>query len=58
VPRWILLAEGWGDEAPFAATCGEALSDAVLAGLGASAPAEFGLYRLQTSRAKTAWSAG
>lgn len=58
VPRWILLAEGWGDEAPFAATCSEALSDAVLGGFGASGPAAAGLYRLQTSRAKTAWSAG
>src|SRR5262249_53725190 len=58
VPRWVVLVEGWGDEASFAATCGEALSDAVLAGLGASGPAAVGLYRLQTSRAKTAWSAG
>ncbi len=58
VPRWILLVEGWGDEAPFDATCREALSDGVLAGLGASGPAEVGLYRLQASRAKTAWTAG
>jgi hypothetical protein len=58
VPRWILMVEGWGDEAPFAATCGEALPDDVLGGLGASGPAEAGLYRLQVSRAKTAWTAG
>jgi hypothetical protein len=58
VPRWILAVEGWGDEAPFAATCGAVLSDAALAGLGASGPAAAGLYRLQVSRAKTAWTAG
>jgi hypothetical protein len=58
VPRWIVLVEGWGDEAPFAATCAAALSDGVLAGLGANGPAAVGLYRLQTTRTKTAWAAG
>lgn len=58
IPRWILLMEGWSDEAPFEALCRSALSDTVLAGMGASGAADFGLYRLQTSRSKMAWSAG
>jgi hypothetical protein len=58
VPRWILLVEGWDDVAPFDALCGERLSNAVLAGLGARGPAEHGLYQLQLSRAKLPWSAG
>ncbi|HLI11148.1 MAG TPA: hypothetical protein VKY65_06070 [Alphaproteobacteria bacterium] len=58
VPRWILLVESWDDAEPFDAFCREALSDIALAGTGASAPAEYGLYRLQLSRAKLPWSAG
>jgi hypothetical protein len=58
VPRMILLLEGWDDVEPFDALCRAALSDGVLAGLGASGPAEQGLYRLQLSRAKLAWSSG
>ena len=56
IPRWIVLIEGWGDEAPFAALCRETVSER-LARLGAGA-VQFGLYRLQASRAKTAWAAG
>jgi len=58
VPRWIVVVEGWGDEAPFAATCAAALSDVVLASHGASGAAEAGLYRLQVYRGKTAWTPG
>lgn len=58
VPGWIVLVEGWADEGPFADLCADALSDEVLAGLGATAPAEMGLYRLQATRLKTAWTAG
>jgi len=56
VPRWIVLVEGWGDEAPFAALCrGEVAARLAEAGAG---QARLGLYRLQASRAKTAWSTG
>jgi hypothetical protein len=55
VPGWILLVEGWGDERPFGELCRAALSPEILGQLGGS-EAEFGVYRLQTSRAKTAWS--
>lgn len=58
VPGCVVLVEGWGDEAPFLATCREALSDDVLAGAGARGTVAFGAYRLQVSRAKTAWTAG
>ena len=58
IPRWIIVVEGWGDEAPFATLCETALSDAVLANHGASGSADFGLYRLQTTRTKTDWTAG
>ena len=58
VPRWIVMVEGWADEAPFDALCREALSDAALAKIGAAGPADVGFYRLQNSRAKTAWTAG
>jgi len=58
VPRWILLLESWDDVEPFDALCKSALGDAALTSLGASAPAERGLYRLQASRAKLPWSAG
>jgi hypothetical protein len=53
-----VLAEGWGDEQPFEALCRAELSDSVLGRLGAAGPAELGFYRLQLSRAKTAWTAG
>jgi hypothetical protein len=58
IPRWIVMVEGWADETAFEALCREALPEAVLSGLGATGPADFGLYRLQNSRSKTAWSAG
>lgn len=57
IPGWIIMLEGWGDEAPFAKQARAALSDGVLAQLGGG-KAELGLYVLQVSRAKTAWSAG
>jgi hypothetical protein len=56
IPRWIVLVEGWGDEGPFAALCRDGVGPR-LAEAGAG-PARLGLYRLQASRAKTAWTAG
>jgi hypothetical protein len=58
IPRWVLLVEGWDDIEPFDATCRAVLSTEVLAAVGAAGPAEYGLYRLQFSRAKLPWSAG
>jgi hypothetical protein len=48
IPRWVLLVEGWGDEAPFAALC-ETAGAAVLTGSGALGAVEFGVYRLQAT---------
>ena len=56
IPRWIVLIEGWGDEAPFRATC-EGLLDGDLFA-DASRPPSFGIYRLQNSRGPFPWSAG
>lgn len=47
VPRWIVLVEGWGDAAAFAALCRSALAAERLA--GASGPAALGLYQLQAT---------
>jgi hypothetical protein len=58
IPRWILMLEGWGDESSFDALCREVFSNRILADLGASRHPEVGLYRLQTTRTKTDWSAG
>jgi len=58
VPRWVLLVESWGDVEPFDALCRRELGDSALGGLGAAGPAEYGLYRLQSSRSKLPWSAG
>jgi hypothetical protein len=48
VPRWIVLVEAWGDEAPFVDWCarfaaGDAFSDA-------QASPDWAVYRLQNSR--------
>jgi hypothetical protein len=53
VPRWVVLAEGWGDERPFEAACRDTLSHKVLTDLGARGDLAFGTYRLQASRTKT-----
>ena len=58
VPRRVLLLEGWGDEADFAALAKEALSPAALDAIGGEGPYSLGLYRHQITRTKTAWSAG
>lgn len=58
IPGWVVLLEGWGDEDVFADLCEEALSDKVLSGAGAAGPAENGIFRLQATRLKTAWTAG
>lgn len=58
VPRWVLLLEGWGDEAEFVALAREQLSAEELQALGGEGPFSLGLYRHQVTRTKTAWSAG
>jgi hypothetical protein len=58
VPRWVLLVEGWGDEADFVALAKQRLSAEALAPTGARGPFSLGLYRHQVTRTKTAWSAG
>lgn len=58
VPRWVLLVEGWGDEAEFVALARESLAAEELQALGGEGPFSLGLYRHQITRAKTAWSAG
>ncbi len=49
VPRWIVIVEGWGDEADFAETCRTALSDEVLSAAGAQTPTKLDFYRLQAT---------
>lgn len=58
VPRWIVVVEGWGDEAPFAAQVAEQVGEAAMAGHGALEPSRPGLYRLQATRLKTAFAPG
>lgn len=58
IPGWIVLLEGWGDEAAFFDLADEALAAPVLVEAGAAGAAETGLYRLQTTRLKTSWTAG
>ena len=58
VPRWVLLLEGWGDEAAFVAMAKAELSAGKLDAIGGQAPYSLGLYRHQITRTKTAWSAG
>jgi hypothetical protein len=53
IPRWILLVEGWGDEAPFDATCEAMAGEAVLRSHGAQGPIAIDRYRLQMTRGKT-----
>ncbi|KFC70415.1 hypothetical protein FG93_02867 [Bosea sp. LC85] len=58
VPRWVLLLEGWGDEAEFANLAKVELAGEKLTALGGEGPFDLGLYRHQITRTKTAWSAG
>lgn len=58
VPRWVLLLEGWGDEADFVTLAKQELSPASLGSIGGEGPYSLGLYRHQITRTKTAWSAG
>ena len=58
VPRWVLLVEGWGDEAAFVALAKAELLAAKLDPIGGQGPYSLGLYRHQVTRTKTAWSAG
>ena len=47
VPRWVLLVEGWGDEAPFIALVRQACDEAAMEALGANGPFELDIYRHQ-----------
>lgn len=58
VPRWVLLLEGWGDEAEFVSLAKAELAGEKLTALGGEGPFDLGLYRHQITRTKTAWSAG
>lgn len=58
IPSWILVLEGWADEAPFTALCNEVFADAPLSAPGLTEQPAFGLYRLQTTRTKTSWTTG
>lgn len=56
-PGWVLVVEGWGDEAPFLALAADRLAPAALAAAGAI-DAALGTYRLQNTRLKTSFAAG
>lgn len=58
VPRWVLLVEGWGDEAAFVTLAKAELAAARLDAIGGEGPYSLGLYRHQITRTKTPWSAG
>ena len=53
VPRWILLIEGWGEEAPFIAEAHGACDQAAMEALGASGPVNLDIYRHQITVGKT-----
>jgi hypothetical protein len=48
VPPWIVLLEGWGDDAPFLAFAAQFARGAAFA--DADAPPEWSVYRLQNTR--------
>jgi hypothetical protein len=50
IPNWVILLEGGGEVALLQAAADEALPDEMLAGAGAKAPIERGLYQLQYGR--------
>ncbi|MCV9937792.1 hypothetical protein OIU35_15670 [Boseaceae bacterium BT-24-1] len=58
VPRWVLLVEGWGDEAEFIALARDQLAAEEFEVLGGQGPFSLGLYRHQVTRTKTSWTAG
>lgn len=58
VPRWVLLLEGWGDEADFVALARAEMAADKLDAIGGTSPYSLGLYKHQITRTKTAWSAG
>ena len=59
IPAWILLLEGWGDEIDFKPLCMDVLQvQDKLQSSGAKTAMKSGFYKLQSTRLKTAWSAG
>lgn len=57
IPPWVLLVEGIS-ETRLAAATAELLAPAKLAARGAAAAPIHGVYRLESTRLKTAWTAG
>jgi hypothetical protein len=57
IPPWVLLVEGISAER-LAAACAELLSPERLQQRGAAAAPIQGIYRLESTRLKTAWTAG
>ena len=49
IPSWILLVEGWCDEASFSELCHTALPDNLFTDAGARGPADYGLYQLEVT---------
>lgn len=54
VPRFVLLVEGWGDEAAFAETMKSGNMETRLAGAGVAASGKLGIYRHQVTIAEEA----
>ena len=50
IPRWIVLVEGWSDDAAFRASCADLATNAAF--VAAAAPPDLGIYRLQNSCAR------
>jgi len=57
IPPWVLVVEGISAER-VAAAVSATLPEPVLAANGAAGPATTGIYRLESARLKTGWSAG
>jgi hypothetical protein len=57
IPPWVLLVEGISTER-LAAACADPLSPERLQQRGAAAAPIHGVYRLESTRLKTAWTAG
>jgi len=58
IPDWVLMVEGGSERGALEEVCRDALPATCLAGAGALAPIEQGLYALQYTRLKTAHAPG
>ena len=52
VPSWIILVEGWGDEAPFIALVRSQCAPEAMEALGAAGPFDLDIYRHQITVAQ------